>query len=128
LIFSGFCSGLVTTSTWATGIASVESKIAEFETELNILKRLVEKSFDTLESLEKKTDQAIIVMRNELNLVIQWESATEIVENSLNDYTVEEMKQVLAFQNIFANSIEKLKIAAQAFYDNAAKENFEIDT
>lgn len=124
----GFCSGLITTATWATSIASVESKIAEFETELNILERSVEKSFETLESLDKKTDQAIIVMRNELNLVIQWESATEIVENSLNDYTVEEMKQVLAFQNIFANSIEKLKIAAQAFYNNAAKENLEIDT
>ena len=127
MIFSGFCSGIVTTTTWATGLASVEAKIVQFETELNILKRLVTASFESLESLENKTDHAIVVMRKELNLVIQWESATKIVENSMNDYTIEEMKQVLAFQKTFANSITELKISAQAFYDNSAKENFEND-
>ena len=91
MIFSGFCSGIVTTTTWTTGLASVEAKIVQFETEPYILKRLVTASFESLESLENKTDHAIVVMRKELNLVIQWESATKIVENSMNDYTIEEI-------------------------------------
>ena len=89
------------------------------------MERLVTSSFEALESLENKTEQAIVVMQKELNLVIQWESATKNVENTMNDFTVEEMKQVLAFQNIFATSIEGLKNSAQAFYDNTAKETFE---
>ena len=58
---------------------------------------MVTASFESLESLENKTDHAIVVMRKELDLVIQWESATKIVENSMNDYTIEEMKQVLGY-------------------------------
>ena len=127
LIFSGFCSGIVTSATWGTALVSVETKIEQFETELNKLERLVTSSFEALESLENKTEQAIAVMQKELNLVIQWESATKNVENTMNDFTVEEMKQVLAFQKTFANSITELKISAQAFYDNSAKENFEND-
>jgi hypothetical protein len=120
----GFCSGIVTTTTWATGIASVEVQIAKFKTELEILERLVTNSFEALESLENKTEQAIAVMKRELTLVIKWESATKDVGNNMSDFTVEQMKQVLAFQNTFKKNIEGLKTSAQAFYDNAAKETF----
>ena len=122
MILSGFCSGIVSSTTWVTGLTSVELKIQQFETELNNLERLVTSSFKALEYLEKKTEREIVVMRKELNLVIKWESAAGNVENSMKDYTVEEMKQVLAFQNIFANSIKELKASAKAFSNNAVKE------
>ena len=122
MILSGFFSGIVTSTTWVTGLTSVELKIQQFETELNNLERLVTSSFKALEYLEKKTEREIVVMRKELNLVIKWESAAGNVENSMKDYTVEEMKQVLAFQNIFANSIKELKASAKAFSNNAVEE------
>ena len=121
---SGLCSGIVSSTTWATGIVTVEALIAKFETELNILERLVTSSVEALESLENQTEQAIGVMKRELTLVIQWESATINVENTLNDYTVEQMKKILAYQNTFKTSIEVLQTSAQAFFDNAAKETF----
>ena len=115
MILSGFFSGIVTSTTWVTGLTSVELKIQQFETELNNLERLVTSSFKALEYLEKKTERAIVAMRKELNLVMKWEGAAGNVENSMKNYTVEEMKQVLAFQNIFANSIKELKASAKAY-------------
>ena len=115
MILSDFRSEIVTSTTWVTGLTSVELKIQQFETELNNLERLVTSSFKALEYLEKKTERAIVAMRKELNLVMKWEGAAGNVENSMKNYTVEEMKQVLASQNIFANSIKELKASAKAY-------------
>merc|ERR1712223_1222141 len=42
------------------------------------------------------------------------------VVNAITDFTYEQMQAIKAFQNIFANSIGKLKSAAQNFHDFAS--------
>jgi hypothetical protein len=115
----GFCSGIVTTGTWITTAASAEAAIAKYGAEIKSLEKQVDKAIVHLGKLDQAAEGAVELMTNEMNLVIKWQAASDNVENTINDYTIEQMQAIKAFQNVFANSIRKLKNAAQGFYDFA---------
>jgi len=115
----GFCSGLVTSSTWAATVATVETAIADYTKEIQQIETQVGNAIIRLGNLDKSTEEAIKLMTNEMNLVITWEAAAKNVERTMTDFTYEQMQAVLAFQNIFKNSVVRLKEAAQNFYDFA---------
>lgn len=115
----GFCSGLVTTTTWAVTAATVETELAKYRAELEKMTTQVESAKNRLKKLENKSDLAIALLENEMALVVIWEAAAENVENQITDFTPEQIQKVLAFQNIFKNSITRLKSAAQNFINFA---------
>ena len=110
---------MVTTSTWAATAATVETAIADYKKEIQQIETQVGNAIIRLGKLDKSTEEAIKLMTNEMNLVITWEAAAKNVENTMTDFTYEQMQAVLAFQNIFKNSVVRLKEAAQNFYDFA---------
>jgi len=68
--------------------------------------------------LKKLADQADLssgLLEHEMNLIIKWEAAAENVQNVIDDFTFDQLQAVMAFQNIFKNSVAKLKGAAQTF-------------
>jgi hypothetical protein len=116
----GFCSGIVTTGTWISTAASAEAAIAKYGAEIKSLENQVDNAIIQLGKLDQTAENAVELMTNEMNLVIKWESAALNIENTINDYTIEQMQAIKAFQNIFANSITKLKAAAYNFYNFAS--------
>jgi len=118
----GICSGVVTTGTWIAGATTAETAIAKYGVEIKSLEEQVDKAIASLGNLDQSTEAAIKLMTKEMNLVITWQAAAKNVENTINDFTYEQMQAIKAFQNIFANSIGKLKSAAKNFYDFASSE------
>merc|ERR1712038_875189 len=105
----GICSGVVSTITWGSTITSAEMAISNYGSEIERVETQVDNAIERLGKLDLTTKDAVKLINNEMNLVITWQAAAKNVENTMND-----------FQNIFANSIGKLKTAAQNFHDFAS--------
>jgi len=115
----GFCSGLVTTTTWATTAATIETQISEFKEEMKQMTDQLENAKARIKNLNNKSDLAVDILTDEMNLIINWEASAENLQNIMNDFTYEQIKRIVAFQKIFGASITKLKTAAQNFIDFA---------
>jgi len=115
----GFCSGLVTTTTWAATAATIETTISEFKEEMKQMTDQLENAKARIKNLNNKSNLAVDILTDEMNLIINWEASAENVQNIMNDFTYEQIKRIVAFQKIFGASITKLKTAAQNFIDFA---------
>jgi len=116
----GICSGVVSTITWGSTITSAEMAISNYGSEIERVENQVDNAIERLGKLDLTTKEAVKLITNEMNLVITWQAAAKNVENTMNDFTIEQMQAIKAFQNIFANSVGKLKTAAQNFHNFAS--------
>jgi len=123
----GICSATATTITWASVAASAESAIAKYKAEIEGLESQVNKAISQLGKLDKTTKEATNLMTKEMNLVIRWQAAANNVDKTINDFTFEQIQIIKAFQSIFANSIARLKEAAQGYYDFASSQKQELN-
>jgi len=122
----GICSGTITTITWASVAASAESAIAKYKAEVKALENQVDNAINQLGKLDQTTKAATRLMTTEMNLVIRWQSAAKVVEDTIDGISYEQLQVVKGFQNIFAHSIAKLKAAAQGYYDFASSDQQEL--
>jgi hypothetical protein len=118
----GVCSATVSTTTWAATAATAEVAINKYRGEIEALEDQVDNAIKHLKKLDQSTEGAVELITDEMNLVIRWQAAADNVENTINDFSLEQLQAIRAFQSIFANSISKLKNAAQGFYDFASSE------
>ena len=117
----------MTTTTWGTLAPTAEIAINNYKGEITALKDQVNNAIKFMKKLDQSTEGAVELITHEMNLVIRWQAAADNVENTINDFTPEELQDIRAFQSIFANSIRKLKNAAQGFYDFAISKKPDLE-
>jgi len=113
----GFCSGIITTSTWAVSVATVETKIAEYKFELQALEEQAKRALEDLDNLDDVVGLTIETLTTELMLIDNWSRAVEKVEKSLNSFTADQLKEYALYKEKFLTTIGKLKKSA----DNLTK-------
>merc|ERR1712165_329245 len=109
---SGLCSGIVSTSTIAGTVASVEVAILKVTAKLQELEANVEEATEDVEAV----GAAIGTLENFL-----------VEETAIHRASVESFSRLPVLREIFENSVASLAIAAQAFLDRPVLFSNEIE-
>ena len=117
----GFCSGVVSTSTWLGSIASVEATIAEYKGELAKLETATTGVLGQIYDLEGTVTESIKFLEQELIVLQKWEVNASTVKRNIASFSVEDLKRFAAFHKIFAKGLDELAASAQSFLDQGAQ-------
>lgn len=91
-----------------------EDEIIGYLAEIKSLEKQVDTAIIQLGELDQTAENAVTLMTNKINLMAKWQEVAENVENTIADFTMEQIQSIDAFQNTFANSIKRLKTSAYA--------------
>jgi len=117
---SGQCKGVFKTSTWINSASTAEIAIKNYEERLTHFKNQIENANSGLNELDKETRKVYKQTNQKVADISALLHEAENVKNIIKDLTPAKMKDILAFQDKFENSIGDLKTAAQEFYESAS--------
>jgi len=113
----GFCSGIVTSSTWVASVASVESKIHEVEKKLGELVKTIENSVEDVDDIMKGTQDIQRFIQQETLIIIKWSNAADHLSDKLEHVKEENFYRLSLKRNSFTNALKGLRDVAQEFWD-----------
>merc|ERR1712223_895991 len=116
----GPCKGVFETSTWINSASTAEIAIKNYEERLTHFKNQIEIANSGLNELDKETRKVYKQTNQKVADISALLHEAENVKNIIKDLTPAQMKDILAFQDSFENSIGDLKTAAQEFYEFAS--------
>jgi len=117
---SGQCNGVFERSTWINSASTAEIAIKSYEERLTHFKDQIEIAKSGLYELDKETRKVYKQTNQKVADISALLHEAENVKNVIKDLTPAQMKDILAFQERFENSIGDLKTAAQEFYESAS--------
>jgi len=118
----GACSGAATSTCWITASTANYNLSSAAETTsqnyLDTVETLLEKTqgmIDDFDDLGEIIDGAIGFLEDELKLLTSWKEAAINVQDDIDNWTVDELKSVGPFQDIFKASVTELHNIALEF-------------
>jgi len=117
---SGPCKGVFKTSAWINSASTAEIAIKNYEERLKNFKNQIEIANSGLYELDEETRKVYKQTNQKVADISALLHEAENVKNIIKDLTPAQMKDILAFQDRFENSIGDLKTAAQEFYESAS--------
>jgi len=111
----GFCSGIVTTSVWATTATSVELTIESYTQNIENLEEITGNFIESLADITSLTDGAIEFLEEEVLIIIRWEANAQDSEKIIDEFTEEELEEYNGYQSEIRSSLTGLMGAVEKF-------------
>merc|ERR1719411_329355 len=111
----GFCSGIITTTVWATTVGSVEGTIAEYSKSIESLTEVTGKFIESLAELDTLTDGAVEFLEEEILIVIEWEENASNSVEIIDEFTEEELEEYTGYQDEIRSALTGLMEAVKLF-------------
>ena len=100
---------------------SLEARIATYKDKLEKLEKAATGVMGKIKELEGKVDDTIGFLERELVIIDKWAVDADVVKGTLSTFSVEQLKRVAAFQEIFVTNVDDLEASAKAFLDQDAE-------
>ena len=111
----GFCSGVITTTVWATTAASVEATIGAYSKSIESLAGITQNFITSLSELESLTDGAVEFLEREIQIIIEWEENAMDSQEIIDEFTEEEMEEIYSYQDEIRSAVSGLMEAVNKF-------------
>ena len=111
----GYCSGIITTSVWATTATSVELTIESYKQNIENLEEITGNFIESLADLTSLTDGAIEFLEEEVLIIISWEANAQESEEIIDEFTEEELEEYNGYQSEIRSSLTGLMGAVEKF-------------
>merc|ERR1711879_435451 len=92
-----------------------KDRIAKYYAEIEKLKRISDRMFESGINFDKTIKVAIDVLTKEIELITIWNKSAKSVSNNIEEYPVEFLRKYKSVRNIFISGLDKLKNAAERF-------------
>merc|ERR1712062_756260 len=92
-----------------------EVPLEEARVEVENLETMSEKLTERAKILNKDINEAIGIMKNEIDLIDKWANSAELVRKNIDDFPEETLRQFEPFRVVFKNGLDDLKKAAENF-------------
>merc|ERR1712141_248526 len=109
-------------ASWFTfGLCSVihhfvnEVPLEEARVEVENLETMSEKLTERAKILNKDINEAIGIMKNEIELIDKWANSAELVRKNIDEFPEETLRLYEPFRVVFKNGLDDLKKAAENF-------------
>ena len=117
----GFCSGIITTTVWATTAASVEATISAYSESIESLAGITQNFITSLSELDSLTEGAVEFLEREIQIIIEWEENAMDSQEIIEEFTEEEMEEIHSYQDEIRSALTGLMEAVNKF--NAQPKN-----
>merc|ERR1712038_1906948 len=111
----GFCSGIITTSVWATTATSVELTIESYTQNIENLEEITGNFIESLSDLTSLTDGAIEFLEEEVLIILSWEANAQESEEIIDEFTEKELEEVNSYQPEIRSTLTGLMGAVEKF-------------
>ena len=112
---AGICSTVGGAAAWGTTAAIVESKIEEYTLALQALEDIGDRVKLNINDFNTEMNDAKAILIEEIRLITDWEVAAENVNNNIDSFSIEDLKAVAVFQEIFVDDVNSLKKTAEDY-------------
>jgi len=92
-----------------------EVPLEEARVEVENLETMSEKLTERANILNRDINEAIGIMKNEIELIDKWANSAELVRKNIDDFPEETLRQFEPFRVVFKNGLDDLKKAAENF-------------
>ena len=113
----GFCSGIVTSTTWTAGIAAVETKIAQVKTKLRELDAAAQNNVAGATAIAQRTKEIQTFIQEETKILIKWDNVAKHLKNKLENVNNEKFSRLHLRRESFTRTLVELRDVAQEFWD-----------
>jgi len=111
----GFCSGIITTTVWATTAASVEATISAYSESIESLAGITQNFITSLSELDSLTEGAVEFLEREIQIIIEWEENAMDSQEIIEEFTEEEMEEIHSYQDEIRSAVSGLMEAVNKF-------------
>ena len=125
IALAGICSTVGNAAVWGASAGTLEAKIAEYTAALKALEKVGDRAKANIVKFNTEMDSAREVLTEEIRLITDWEAAAEVVQNNIDSFSIEDLKAIAVFQQIFVDDIEVLQNTAQDYLDFTPPSNDE---
>merc|ERR1712062_170740 len=92
-----------------------EVPLEEARVDVEELKTMSDKFTERAEILNKDINEAIGIMKNEIELIDKWANSAELVRKNIDEFPEETLRLYEPFRVVFKNGLDDLKKAAENF-------------
>jgi len=111
----GLCSTVGGVSVWTATVGTLESKIEEYTIALEGLIRIGDRVKGNINEFDTEMNNAKAILIEEIKLITDWEVAAEEVNNNIDSFSIEDLKAIAVFQEIFVGDLDFLKKTAEDY-------------
>ena len=112
---AGLCSTVGGVSVWTATVGTLESKIEEYTIALEGLIRIGDRVKGNINEFDTEMNNAKAILIEEIKLITDWEVAAEEVNNNIDSFSIEDLKAIAVFQEIFVGDLNFLKKTAEDY-------------
>lgn len=111
----GLCSTIGNAATWGATAGTLEAKIKEYTIALEGLIRIGDRVKGNINEFNTEMNGAKAILIEEIKLITDWEVAAEEVNNNIDSFSIEDLKAIAVFQEIFVGDLDVLKKTAEDY-------------
>ena len=113
----GFCSAVVTSSTWIASVSAVEVEIARVTAKIEEVEETVINALEDIDEIGTLTQDLQKFIQQEIIIIIIWDSAVDHMNTNIENVEEESFYRLPLKKRIFTNAVKGLRTAAQDLWD-----------
>jgi len=109
------CLGICTTVYGTSVVVGVASNEAAILKKFEKMKRITDRIVESGHNFDKAINVAIGILNKEIDLITIWNTSAKTVNKNIDEYPVEDLKELKYLRTVFINGLDDLKNATDKF-------------